>query len=191
MPRQARIVKPDFPHHIIQRGVRGVQVFSSPNDYIFYLNLLKRWSQEAELEILAYCLMPNHVHIIGTPNNMDSLRLCMSQTHKRYTQMVNKREKSYGHLWQARFLSYPIDDEAYLYSAVRYVENNPVQAKLVSHAENYAWSSAKFHMGLSPSSILQRNFMDERIKNWKGFLEQTEHRTVLSDLQKKSGDSYL
>lgn len=184
MPRTARIIAPDFPHHIIQRGNRRMNVFFKENDYRFYLDLLLEWSSKAGVDIWAYCLMPNHVHIVATPENSDGLRLMMSQVHRRYTAMVNKRESWTGHLWQGRFASY-VMDEAHALSAIRYVEMNPVKAGLVTHPESYVWSSARAHTGRTADPLLKDHVIREMIPDWYSYLLQPEYENILRELEKR------
>lgn len=184
MPRTARIVAPDFPHHIVQRGNRRMNVFFKPNDYQFYLDLLKEWSKEARVDIWAYCLMPNHVHIVGVPEDTDSLRLMMSQVHKRYTMLINRREEWTGHLWQGRFASY-VMDEAYALSAVRYVELNPVRSGLVEKPEDYRWSSARHHIHGVADPVLNDETIRSMVPDWQTYLQQAEHKNVLHALNQR------
>ena len=146
MPRTARLVIPDVPHHVIQRGNRRQPVFFKDEDRSFYLALLLKWSNIARFSIWAYCLMENHVHCVGVPLLSTSLALTFAEVHKRYSFVINKRYGWRGYLWQGRFLSYPMD-EIYLYRGIRYVELNPVRAGLVPIATDYPWSSARAHAG--------------------------------------------
>lgn len=141
MPRIARIVIPHAPHHIVQRGNRRQDVFFEEADYRTYLSLIKEQCELSGTDILAYCLMTNHVHLIAVPKTPDGLRP-LGEAHRRYTRYINFKNDWRGYLWQGRFASYPMD-EAYLYEAVRYVELNPVRAGLVSHPAQYRWSSAR------------------------------------------------
>lgn len=145
MARKSRIVVPDLPHHVIQRGNRKQRVFFQDDDYRFYKYLLHKECTNTGTEIWAYCLMPNHVHLILVPRKENDLRAVLSETHRQYTRMINKREGWSGYLWQGRFLSYPMQ-ETYLRQAVRYVELNPVRAGLVRSPEEYPWSSAAAHL---------------------------------------------
>ena len=169
MARMARIVIPNIPHHITQRGNRSQKVFFSGKDKVFYLNLLHRYAQEAGLNFWAYCLMDNHVHLIAVPEREDSLAKGIGDTHKYYTRMINFRESWRGYLWQGRFRSFPLD-EKYLYAAIRYVERNPVRAGIVKKAEDYEFSSAKAHIYKTEDLLLSDNFVLEEIKDWKAFL---------------------
>ena len=145
MPRIARVVAPGFPHHITQRGNRRLQTFFCDEDYGAYVSLMSEWCGQHGVEIWAYCLMPNHVHLVAVPKSEDGLRRAIGEAHRRYTRRVNFREGWRGHLWQGRFASYPMD-ETYLLCAARYIELNPVRAKLVGDAAEWRWSSAPAHL---------------------------------------------
>ena len=107
MPRIARVVAPGFPYHITQRGNRRQETFFSEDDYRSYISLMAEWCSLCEVEVWAYCLMPNHVHLIGVPKSEDSLRRAIGEAHRRYTRRVNFREGWRGQFCQGRFASYP------------------------------------------------------------------------------------
>jgi putative transposase len=154
MPRIARIVVPHLPHHITQRGNNRQVVFFSDEDRQTYLALLKKYAVKYGLELTGYCLMPNHVHIVAKPEQEDSLARTFGQVNFRYTQYLHRRRERSGHLWQNRFFSCPLDD-AHAFTALLYIERNPVRAKLVKRAANYPWSSAAAHCGgKDPSDLL-------------------------------------
>jgi putative transposase len=173
MARMARIVIPNIPHHITQRGNRSQNVFFCDNDKVSYLNLLHKHAQEVGISFLAYCLMDNHVHLIAVPEKEDSLAKGIGDPHKYYTRMINFREKWRGYLWQGRFSSFPLD-ENYLYAAIRYVERNPVRAGIVKKAEEYEFSSARAHVYKMKDSLLSDNFVTEEIKDWRVFLSDED-----------------
>ena len=110
MPRLARVVVPGLPHHITQRGNRRQQTFFCDEDYQSYLDLMGQWCRAHQVEIWAYCLMPNHAHLIVVPKSADGLRRAVGEAHRRYTRMVNFREGWRGHLWQGRFASFILDE---------------------------------------------------------------------------------
>ncbi len=145
MARLARVVVPGWPHHITQRGNRRQQTFFREADYVLYLQLAAEFFAKADTEVWGYCLMPNHVHIIATPKTKDGLRAAIAETHRRYTRIVNKRERWTGYLWQGRFASFPMDGD-YFVSASRYVGLNPVRAKLTAQAREWPWSSVNAHL---------------------------------------------
>ncbi|MBN1353291.1 MAG: transposase [Candidatus Omnitrophica bacterium] len=171
MARMARVVIPNIPHHITQRGNRSQKVFFSDRDKITYLNLLCKHVKEARSALWAYCLMDNHVHLIVVPEREDSLAKGIGDTHKHYTRIINFREGWRGYLWQGRFASFPMD-ETHLYAAIRYVERNPVRAGLVKKAEDYKFSSAKAHVYKTKDFLLSDNFLVEDIIDWKSFLAE-------------------
>ncbi len=152
MARFARLVVPHVPHHVTQRGNRRQQVFFGDNDYRAYLDLLRTWSTLTETRIWAYCLMPNHVHVIAVPPDETGLARTFSETHRRYTRRINFREGWRGHLWQSRFASFAMD-EAHLFRCVRYVELNPVRAGLSRSPAQWPWSSAAEHAGHTSERI--------------------------------------
>ena len=116
-----------YPHHVVQRGNRRLDVFFSDEDHLAYIEFLRKACLKYDVQIWAYCLMTNHTHFIAVPKKTDSLAKCFSDAHVRYTRMTNKRENWKGHLWQVRFGSSVLDEE-YLLAAARYVEKNPVRA---------------------------------------------------------------
>jgi putative transposase len=125
MARLPRVVAPGLPHHVTQRGNRRQQTFFSDEDYVEYRRLLAESCRSCGTDVLAYCLMPNYVHLILVPADEFGLRDALGEAHRRYTRMVNFREGWKGHLWQECFHSF-VMDERHLLAAARYVERNPV-----------------------------------------------------------------
>jgi putative transposase len=153
MPRIARVVVPGLAHHVTQRGNRRENVFFSDEDRQRYLQLLIEYADKAGLQILAYCLMANHVHLVCIPADVKSLAVVFKPVHTRYAQYVNRKLGICGRLWQGRFFSCPLD-ESHLWAAIRYVERNPVRASMVRKAEDYPWSSAAAHCGVRSDPVL-------------------------------------
>src|SRR4029077_14402136 len=160
---------PGFPHHITQRGNRRQQTFFCDEDYQSYLELMAEWCGAHKVKILVYCLMPNHVHLIAVPQSADGLRRAIGEVHRRYTRMVNFREGSRGHLWQARIASFVLD-EPYLLTAARYVELNPVRAGLVGAPSRYRWSSAAAHVRGRDDTLVRVAPLLKRAPKWRAFL---------------------
>ncbi len=165
MARLARIVVPGMAHHVTQRGNRRMQTFFNDDDYRAYLSLLVSWCQRCGTRIWAYCLMPNHVHLIVVPDGPEGLARSIGEAHRRYTRRINFRENWRGYLWQGRFSSF-VMDEAYLLAAARYVERNPVKAKLVRRAEKWPWSSAAAHVAGRGDAVTEGDWLAERIGGW-------------------------
>jgi len=122
-----------------------MRTFLCDEDFARYRSLVSESCRRSGVEIWAYCLMPNHVHMIAVPESEAALRQAFGVAHQRYTREINKREHWRGHLWQCRFASYPMDD-AHTLAAARYIELNPVRGALVSSAAEYEWSSARAHL---------------------------------------------
>jgi len=171
MPRLARIVVPGLPHHVTQKGNRGADIFVDAGDRRLYLSLLNKYARRHRLDILAYCLMTNHVHLVVVPTTELSLAHGLRDAHTAYDALwFNRRAGVSGHLWQGRFFSCPLD-EAHLVAAVRYVERNPVRARLVSSAQEYAWSSAAAHCGLREDPLLSQAFPPPAmVADWPAWL---------------------
>jgi putative transposase len=171
MARIARVIAPSFPHHVTQRGNRRQRTFFGDEDYQAYVDLLRVHCQAHGVLIWGWCLMPNHAHLIVVPATEAGLRLAIGKTHRHYTRRVNFRERWRGHLWQGRFSSCPMDDD-YLVAAARYVDLNPVRAKLVVEPEAWPWSSAASRILGKPDPLLDTAcpLSNGRTGSWKDFL---------------------
>ena len=184
MPRMARIVVPGVPHHITQRGNRRENVFFANDDRQHYLQLLIEYAARLGLQILAYCLMTNHVHLVCIPMYLKTLAMVFKPVHTRYTQYINRKLHIGGRLWQGRFFSCPLD-ESHLWAAIRYVERNPVRAAIVRKAEEYPWSSAPAHCGLRKDPLLSP-LPESRppiTADWSAWLAQADDKTALAKLR--------
>ena len=189
MPRLARTVCARVPHHITQRGNRREKVFFTDADRAAYLGWLKEYAEKHTLEILAYCLMPNHIHLIVVPATEEGLHQALKPLHMRYAQRINRARGWKGHLWQGRFFSAALD-EAYLWAAIRYVERNPVRARMVRKAENYPWSSAGAHCGLRQDAVLTKKpswrTQLAGIGDWSAWLAQGDEPEKLELLRRNA-----
>jgi putative transposase len=169
MARLARVVVPGIPHHVTQRGNRRQPTFFCDADYAVYLELMAEWCEKCAVRIWAYCLMPNHVHLIAVPKTADGLCRAIGEAHRRYTRHVNFREGWRGHLWQGRFASYVLD-EPHLLAAARYVELNPVRAGLVVAPSGYRWSSARAHLKGEDDGLVRVEPLLTMAGNWRRLL---------------------
>lgn len=180
MVRMARVVVPGYPHHVTQRGNRRQKTFFCEDDYQLYIELMAQFAREAGTAVWAYCLMPNHVHLVMVPGEEDGLRAALGEAHRRYTRHVNFQRGWRGHLWQERFHSF-VMDEAYLLATVRYVERNPVAAKLCRHPADWRWSSACAHLRGRDDELVRVRPMLDRIDDWPAYLavaEEDEHEAI-------------
>jgi putative transposase len=174
MARLARVILPGYPHHITQRGNRRQDVFFCEEDYRYYLELLKVWCDQENLEVWSYCLMTNHIHLIVCPDETSNLSRAIGETHRNYTRMINFREKWRGYLWQGRFASFPMD-ENWLLRAAAYVELNPVKAKMVEKPWDYKWSSVHAHLsGKDPLGLVDADKLLDFVGDWESYLLEAQ-----------------
>lgn len=174
MPRTARIAPADLVHHVTHRGNRRGNVFFDYEDRAVYLRWLGEATDRYGLELWAFCLMTNHVHLLLRSPTAAALGRTIGVVHGRYAQRINRRQSWSGHLWANRFYSHPIEGGS-LPVAARYIERNPVRAGMVGRAEDYLWSSARAHCGLAGPGILspERPFPD-CIANWSAWLQRID-----------------
>jgi putative transposase len=173
MTRLPRVVVPGLPHHVTQRGNRRQRIFFHDEDYVVYRRLLATYCRSSRTRVLAYCLMPNHVHLILVPADEYGLRDALAEAHRRYTRMVNFREGWRGHLWQERFHSCVMDGR-HLVAAARYVELNPVRARLCANPGGWTWSSAPAHLARQDDELVSVAPLLDIIPNWAEFLGEPD-----------------
>ncbi|MHB8530356.1 MAG: transposase [Caulobacteraceae bacterium] len=145
MARLARIVVPGCPHHVTARGNRREPIFFEDGDHEIYLDLLAEHTRKARVEVWAYCLMPNHVHLILNPATPEGLGRALGAAHRRWANFVNARGRWRGHLFDGRFASVAMDED-HLLTAIAYVALSPVRAGLVARARDWPWSSVHAHL---------------------------------------------
>ena len=185
MPRSARIVVPDCPHHVTQRGNNRQDVFFVDSDRQVYLEYLLDACEMYGLRIDGYCLLTNHIHLIATPEYETSLGDAMKRTNQLYAQYVNRMHRRSGHLWQDRFFSCVLDQD-HFQRALVYVERNPVRARLVRKAWRWRWSSAPAHCGMEKESdLLDIASWKKHISfaRWKRRLERPDDEKWISRLR--------
>ncbi|MCB1883930.1 MAG: transposase [Geminicoccaceae bacterium] len=169
MARLARVVAPGLPHHVTQRGNRRQPTFFGEDDYRLYRTLLAEQCARAGVAVWAWCLMPNHVHLILVPGTAGALATALGEAHRRYTHVVNRRQGWRGYLWQGRFASCVLD-ETHLLMAARYVELNPVRARLARRPEAWTWSSARAHLEGTDDGLTGASPLLDLAPDWHGFL---------------------
>jgi putative transposase len=171
MGRNCRIVIPGIPHHVTQRGVRRMTVFFDDSDRESYLRKMASKAQQHGVNILCWCLMPNHVHLIMVPTDENGLTLAVGRAHWAYVKDLNERHSCSGRLFQGRFYSTPMD-ACHSLNAIRYVLQNPVRAGFVAEPELYRWSSARYHLGLAREDPLVTNRDTPMVLDWMEFLHR-------------------
>ena len=186
MARHSRIVISNNLHHVTQIGNYQQRVFESDEHFRKYCAWMNEYAEHYGLKIVAYCLMSNHVHFIVIPPRQESLSKVFNTVHMRYAHYINRLRGMKGHLWQGRFYSC-ILDEAHVYRAIRYVETNPVRAKIVTEAKEYEWSSAREHLGLITQGVIKistENAMINKYK-WEHYLREEDFE-MKRDIEEKT-----
>lgn len=148
MARAPRQVVAAYPYHVIQRGNNRQPIFLDDHDRRGYLADLQQACETHDLAVHAYVLMDNHVHLLCTPGNPESLARVMQSVGRRYVRGFNRRHGRSGTLWEGRYRSSLVEADRYLLACQRYIESNPVRAGMVEQAGEWPWSSHRHHVGL-------------------------------------------
>jgi putative transposase len=174
MARLSRIVLPGAPHHVTQRGNRRQLLFQEPRDYALYRDLLAERCASNGVACWAYCLMPNHVHLILTPSTQQGLSRAVGEAHRRFTAFSNARARVTGHLFQGRFASRAMDED-HLLNAIRYLAFNPVWARLAKAPDLWPWSSVSAHLAGRDDALVSVAPVLERVGRFADLLELSPH----------------
>jgi putative transposase len=153
MARHRRYFLKNQPLHIIQRGNNRQAIFFAPGDYAQYRGWLGEAASEYGLAIHAYVLMTNHVHLLATPQEEESVPRTLQSLGRRYVRYINRIQRRTGTLWEGRYRAAPVDSDAYFLDCCRYIELNPVRAGMVARPRDYPWSSYRAH-GLGEADSL-------------------------------------
>ena len=170
MARFARVVIPGLPHHVTARGNRREPIFFEDRDQDVYCDMLAEEARRAGVEVWAYCLMPNHVHLIMVPSREDSLAKALGEAHRRYAAFVNARARWRGHLFDGRYASVAMGED-HLLAAVRYVSLNPVRACLVARAQDWPWSSVSAHLKSEDDGLVVTRPVLERVDSFAELID--------------------
>lgn len=163
MPRRPRVILPNVPQHIIQRGNNRQACFYADDDYQIYLQWLKEYADKTECNIHAYVLMTNHVHLLVSTEKTEAVGAMMKALGQRYVQYINKTYKRTGTLWEGRYKSCPTQAETYLLACQHYMELNPVRANMVNHPAEYKWSSYAANAQGADSEIIKIHSLYEAL----------------------------
>lgn len=179
MPRFPRLNLPNIPQHIIQRGNNRRPCFHTNQDFAVYLDKLRIYAIEFNVAIHSYVLMTNHVHMLATPNSGDGVSKMMQALGRYYVRYFNKTHQRTGTLWEGRFKTSLVDSDVYFMTVSRYIELNPVRAKMVSHPSEYTWSSYQYNGLTKPVKIITPHDLylglgttpEQRAKNYGALFE--------------------
>ena len=161
LSRYFRVIIPEWPYHVTHRGNNKQSIFWEDEDRFKYLRLAKKYSDKWECTILAYSLMPNHVHLLIKPYKDYSLAKAMQGISLCYTQRINRKYQRTGRLWECRYYSSIIDKDSYLWNVIRYIEQNSVRAGLVEKPDDYKWSSSRAHiLGIKDPLISTKEILE-------------------------------
>jgi putative transposase len=186
MPRTKRIVVPGCWHHVTHRGNHRQQIFQNDEDRAEYLDIVRHYSAKYTVRMTAFCLMSNHVHWIAIPETEDGLSKLFGRAHHLYALRYQARRSMAGHLWQCRFYSCPLS-QSHLTRAIRYIEQNPVRAGLVSQALDWRWSSAYAHVcGKDPLRMVEMDWWarEGRRFDWPVLLNQVDDAETADRLKR-------
>ncbi|TAN59817.1 transposase [bacterium] len=191
MPRQPRLIVAGYPHHIILRGNNRNAVFYNDTDRRFFLKCLKAAKEKTKSKIYAYCLMTNHLHLLLEPSSEDGAGDLIQSLGRRYVRYINQAYKRTGTLWEGRFKSSLISRDEYLLSCARYIELNPVRAKMAGSPKDYPWSSFGFRAEGRPDELLDEDPVykglgatpSERQVNYKEWFKRSASEEELSSIR--------
>jgi putative transposase len=184
MARLARIVVPGLPCHVTQRGNGRQRVFFADPDYAAYRDWLAEAAHEARVSVWAWCLMSNHVHLIVVPQDEDGLRRVLARVHHRYAGLIHARRRRTGHFWQGRYGAVAMDED-HLAAAYRYVNLNPVRARLVERSEDWPWSSARALLGVAEDGLTDLAPARQRFSRFADLLEADEDEGATARLTQR------
>jgi putative transposase len=182
MPRIARALVDNGVYHLLNRGNRRQVVFNDHGDYRAFIELIRVSKEKYGIHLLAYCLMPNHFHLVVQPERGAMLSSCMQWLMTSHVRYYHTKRRSSGHIWQGRYKSFIIQRDEHLLTVLRYVERNPVRAGLVSAAADWTWSSHLERCGEGYSSLLDPLPVDLP-KNWASYVSQPLSLTELETLR--------
>jgi putative transposase len=191
MPRRPRVFIPGMTQHIIQRGNNRADLFRRPSDFVVYVQCARQASLRWSLEIHAYVLMTNHVHLMVTAPSASALPRAMQAIGSRYVSYFNGQYSRTGTLFEGRYKSFVVDDENYWTACMRYIELNPIRAGLVRHPADYRWSSYRAHaLGAADPLLTEHPVYRElgtserdRCRCWQAFCAEGIADTELEELR--------
>jgi putative transposase len=187
MPRVARIIGAGYPHHVVQRGNNKEKIFLKRGDYERYLSFLLKYSEEKEAAVLAYCLMPNHVHLLVRPSKAEALPKMMQGITLCYSKYFNEENGRTGRLWECRYYSTVVDGDSYLWTVSQYVENNPVRARMVNRPEDYPYSSARAHILEKQDPLLREPLFEKsELNEYRRLIQSEQEEKVIEEIRKQT-----
>lgn len=183
MPRTARASVGNICYHVINRGNGGLVVFKKPSDYLRFTEMIGQACERLPLRVVGWCFMPNHFHLVLWPYEDGDLSRWMQWLMTCHVRRYHRHYNTYGHVWQGRFKAFPIQQDGHYLTVLRYVESNPLRAKLVKRAENWQWSSLY--------ALTQHNdypFLSDgpvkKMRNWCAIVNESRPENEISTIRK-------
>lgn len=173
---QSHLVQGGF-YHVFNRGNRKQDIFLSPSDYKRYLDKLKEYKKEQDITVVAYCLMPNHIHLLLRQNGPKPLSTFIQKLHTAYSKYFNKKYNQVGHVFQDRFKAKMVDRDEYLIHLSRYIHTNPV--KLTKKLPSYKWSSYPAYIGDTNDEITETKYVLPHFKRKNQTIEDAQREYKL------------
>ncbi len=180
MARLPRLIVPNQPHHVIQRGAGQQAVFLDSDDHTIFLKYLKEASRHFKVLIHAYVLMPNHIHLLASPSDQTGMARMMQWIGRFYVPYFNHKYDRVGTLWQGRYKAAVVDSERYFLLCARYIELNPVRAGLAMQPEEYRWSSYRHHVGMQHDSLIAEHTLFWALGNTP-FAREASYRHLVEE----------
>ena len=182
MPRPPRSIYANEYYHVLNRANRKAEVFHEPFDYHAFVALMGKAQERLPLQIVAACLMPNHVHLVVRPAQADDIGRWTQWLFATHARHYHEKYKTTGHVWQGRFKAFLIQDDHYLLTVLRYVERNALSAKLVKSAEDWQWGSLNWRRRRDPPIALTAPPL-ELPRWWIGFVNQPQTAAELESIR--------
>jgi len=183
MPRIKRGLFDGLIYHVFNRGNNSQEIFHKDQDFVVFIELMKEAKRRYPISILAYCLMPNHFHLVLWPTKAYLISNWMQWLMNTHVRRYHKHYGTSGHIWQGRFKCFIIQRDRHLLTILRYVERNPVRAKIVNSANDWPWSSHRMRITQSPNEIID-NVPIELPSGWDKYVDNPLTVTELEQLRK-------
>jgi len=186
MPRNARVDIGNEIYHVINRAVGRTQIFNKPKDYQLFEELLFDAQETVNMRMLAYVIMPNHWHLLLYPKQDGDMSTFMHRLTNKHTRQVHVQTKTIGHgpLYQGRYKSFVVDSDAYYLSLIKYIERNPVRAKLTDKCEDWQWGSAwRRSQGEKPTQKLLDELPQDLPEHYQSWINTSEQESELEQIR--------
>lgn len=198
MPRRARLRLPGVPVHVIQRGNNRTACFFADQDYQLYLEWLGEYAKASGVLIHAYVLMTNHVHLLASQEDLNGIGQMMKRLGQRYVQYINREYRRSGTLWEGRYRSCLVDAEQYLLTCQRYIELNPVRARMVEHPAEYRWSSYRANAHGEANPLIQHHALytalgrtsNERLSSYRDLFRYKMDPGMVDELREATNGNF-